>query len=209
MFRVEDLRDDVREPFIGMAVAAEFPCKCKVCVKGTQKLMEMGRELRTANRVHIVIKPFEKYERFQHAWYNESKLRWSALGAFVVSLNVNLGFVPDGKTPEEQWNSVKKFLEGKVFIWESVKPAEFVSKILDKPIPRNLPANLKDARDVWIPVRVVGEKELEKLGITEDLKTLRKKFLKEWKEELENIEESQIDIEDLQSGVDLKDIFEL
>ena len=209
MFRVEDLREEVREPFVGMAVIAEFPCKCRICEKGTQKLVEMGREPRTTKRVHIVIKPLEKYERHQHAWYNESKLIWSALGAFTVALNKLIGFTPKSKSPEEQWKEVKTFVEGKVFQWESVKPAEFVSKVLQKPIPKNLPANLKDAREVWIPVKIVSNKELEALGIVGDLKELHKKFAEEWKREIEEMTEEEVEelsVSGNEEEWDLKDI---
>jgi len=207
MFRVEDLREEVREPFVGMAVVADFPCKCRICEKGTQKLVEMGRELRTANRVHIVIKPLEKYSKHQHAWYNESKLIWSALGAFTIALNKLIGFTPKGKTAEEQWKEVKEFIEGKVFYWESVKPAEFVSKVLQKPIPKNLPSNLKDAREVWVPVKIVTPKELEALGIVGDLKELHKKFVEEWKKEIEGMTEEEV--EELSVGEEEWDLNEI
>lgn len=202
MFRTEDLREDVREPFVGMVVKAEYPCNCPICERGTQKLIEMGRELRTTSRIHIVIKPLEKYENFQHAWFNESKLIWSGLGAFTVALNAKLAFVPEGKTPEEQWKSVKKFLEGNIFLWESVNPVEFVSETLDKPVPKNLPTNLKDAREVWVPIKIVRPEEI---GIEQSTKELRKKFLKEWEEYLEGgVEEVEEE-----EGVDISDILGL
>lgn len=182
MFRAEDLSESVRERFVGIVVHAEFPCNCEICEKGTEKLREMGRDIRTFNRIHIAIKPLEKYDNFQHAWYNESKLLWSGIGAFTVALNKLLGFVPSGSTPEEQWKEVRKFLMCKVFEWDSVNPIDFIQKNTGKLPPKNLPEGLKTAREVWIPVRVVNERELEFFGITEDLKTLCKRAREEYEE---------------------------
>ena len=200
MFRVEDLREEVREPFIGLAVLAEFPCKCRICQKGTAKLLEMGRQPRTTDRVHIVIKPLEKYQKFQNAWYNRSNLIWSALGAFTIALNNLIGFKPKSDSVEEQWKEVKQFIEGKVFLWESVKPAEWVSKTLNKPIPRNIPPALKDAKEQWIPVKIVTKEELEQKGIIVNLEELRKKALEEWKEQLATMTEEEV--EEMTVGMD-------
>jgi len=193
MFRTEDLGISVREPFVGIVVEANYPCECEVCEKGTQRLIEMGRELRTTKRVHIVIKPLEKYDKFQHAWYNESKLVWSGIGAFTISLNEFIGFKPSGKTPEEQWVEVKKFIEGKVFEWVSVSPMEFVLNYLIgkakddserakiAAVAKRLPAGLKEARSTWIPKRLVNEKELQFFGITVPVSELHKKAIEEWR----------------------------
>ena len=182
MFRLEDLSESVREQFVGIVVKAEFPCNCEICEKGTKKLIEMGREPREADRVHIVIKPLEKYENYQHAWYNKSKLVWSGIGAFTVALNKLLGFVPSGSTPEEQWNSVRSFLMCKAFVWDSVNPIDFIVKKTGKIPPKNLPEGLKGARETWIPVKVVTDKELEiGFGIM-NIKEVCEKARKEYEE---------------------------
>jgi len=190
VFRVEDLSESVREKFVGVVVKAEFPCNCEICEKGTQRLIEMGREPRETERVHIVIKPIEKYENFQHAWYNRSKLIWSGIGAFTVALNKLLGFTPQGKTPEEQWNEVRNFLMCKAFVWDSVNPVDFIVKTLGKIPPKNLPEGLKGARETWVPVKIVSERELEFMGIM-DLKEFCEKARREYEEA--EVTESDVD----------------
>ncbi len=199
MFRFDELSESVREPFIGVVVRAEYPCECEICKRGYAKLEEMGREVRTLEKVHIVIKPLEKYEKLQHAWYGKSKLKFSALGAFTLALNNMVGFVPSARDEKRAWEEVKSFMEGKVFQWDSVKPAEFVLTELAKMYPEkeeklksvyvSLPDGIRNAREVWIPVRKIDEDELEKYGIT-DINSI----IEEAKKELE-YEEGGVDEE--------------
>ena len=197
MFREDQLSESVRENFIGAVVRAEFPCECEICRKGYQRLQEMGRDVRTLKKVHVVIKPLEKYDKLQHTWYGESKIKFSAMGAFTIALNRLLKFVPKSNDPTEQWLEVKAFLEGNVFEWASVKPAEWVLEMLTKIYPNeakkfkdifaSLPQGIREAREIWIPIRIVSKGELEQLGIT-DVNAI----IEEAKEELE-YEERGID----------------
>ncbi len=192
MFSLDGLKESVRENFIGMVVEANFPCNCEVCEKGTQRLIEMGREPRQADRIHLVIKPLTQYDNFQHAWYNKSKLIWSGIGAFVLALNKKIGFTPKGTT-EEQWKQVKKFLTGNVFEWESVEVVKFVNDNLPeekkaKGLPKSLPPALREAREIWIPIRHIKEDELEKLGVTDI-----REFYENAKKEYEKVDEADVD----------------
>ena len=193
MFNVDELGDSVRENFIGMVVEAEFPCNCRMCEEGTKRLIEMGREPRQTDRIHLVIKPLTQYDNFQHAWYNKSRIIWSGHGAFTLALNKKLGFVPKGST-EEQWKQVRRFLLGNVFEWESVDIVSFVNRNLpeekrEKRIPKSLPPALKGAKEVWVPIRHIKEDELESLGVI-DVKEFYENAKKEYKS---RVEEADVD----------------
>ena len=200
MFDISEYRDDVKEPFLGLVVELNYPCDCAACRKGEQKLKEQGRELRNLKRLHIVIKPVEKYENLQHAWYNESKIKWSAMGAFVYTLNMKLKFRPKSKEPEKQIEELKKFMEKNVFLWIPVQPAEYMSNELNREIPKNLPKNVLEARDVWIPTEKLSDKEIKKLGV--DIEQLYNEGLEEWNEKKNAEYESDYDNE-----VDISEIF--
>ena len=205
MFRLEDLSESIREPFVGIVVHAEFPCDCEVCQRGEQKLQEMGRETRGARRIHIAIKPLERYDKFQHTWYTESKLLWSGFGAFVLALN-KLGFVPTGNTPEEQWNSVKKYLLCNIFQWESINAVDYIIKNTGK-VPPKLPEGIKGAREIWIPVKKLSSKEVELAFGVVDRIELCNKAKKEY--EAEGVSEEYVD-ELMKSSTDrIKEILEV
>jgi len=202
LFREDELRISVREDFVGVVIRAEFPCKCEICRRGYQKLQEMKKETKIPEKVHIVIKPLTVYDKLQHAWYSGSSNIFSTHGAFTIALNRLLGFVPRSNDPEERWKEVKRFMEGKAFKWTSVKPAEWVLEMLVKKYPekekmlndiyKSLPQGLREAREIWIPVKVISKEELEQLGIT-DVNAI----IEEAKEELEyeerGIDEDTID----------------
>ena len=159
-FRKDELSESPRENFIGVVVYAEFPCECPICKRGEEQLKAQGRT--APKKIHLIIKPITTYDKLQHAWYPVSKIIWSNFGAFVIALNDVLGFVPEGKTVKEQWESVKKYLLGRAFEWTSMKSVEFVKQVTGKEIPSRLPEALLNARENWFPIH-----EFTKEGIKE------------------------------------------
>jgi len=197
MFRKEQLSESPRENFIGVIVWAEFPCECPICKKGMEKINGRGRELK---KVHIVIKPLHKYSRLQHAWYPESKTIWSALGGFVIALNDLLGFVPEGNSPEEQWKQVKQYLLGnRAFEFTSEVPVEFVSKVLQKEIPANIPENARKAREQWFPIHEYSEEDIQQMFNVsiEEVREQGKQELQELFTRLEQEEEQLREMEEM------------
>ena len=159
-FRKEELSESVKENFIGVVVYAEYPCECPICKKGNEKLKEYGRAKQ--DRVHLIIKPLDVYDKLQHAWYPESKIIWSNFGGFVAALNDVLGFIPSGTTKEEQWESIKEYLMGRAFEFTSMKSVDFVSQVTGKEVPSRLPDALKNARENWFPIHEYSKDEVEK-----------------------------------------------
>ena len=160
-FRKEELSETIRENFVGVVVYAEFPCNCPICRRGNEKLKAMGRG--EIPRIHLVIKPITVYDKLQHAWYPTSKIIWSNFGAFVIALNDLLGFVPEGQTPMEQWESIKEYLMSRAFEWTSKKSVDFVSQVTGKEIPAKLPETLINARENWFPIHEFSKDEVKNL----------------------------------------------
>ncbi len=195
MFEFDELRDSIREPFVGLVVSFVKNCDCEYCQRGLEALAEQNKEV-SGDRLHIVIKPLEKYEKFQHVWLYMAKTKWSAYGAFVAALNFNVGFKPKSRDPEKRFEEAKKFMEGNAFLWDSVVPAEFLEEITGQPVPKNAPSNFRESkRELWIPQKKMTPKELETLGIT-DLKTVFKAAVKEWKDYLKEIRSGNEEVED-------------
>lgn len=121
-----------KSPFVGKVVKSVYPCDCDICAKGKQKLQEMTGR-ETADKWHIEIQPLTEYQSVQHNWVS-GKTTGSSAYVFIVAIN-NLGI-----TLKDY-----KDLEGMTFEWEW--------KILNKE---------KKNTGIWIPVRHVTGKELEK-----------------------------------------------
>jgi len=191
-FRPQDLSKAVRPPFVGMVVYAEFPCDCVVCRQGKARLEQIGGRTRT-ERVHLIIKPLTQFTELQHAWYNISKIMWSAFGGFVIALS-ELGFTTDKEKPEEQWKDVQNFLLGKVFEWRSENPVKFVEELTGEQRPKRLPPALVEAKEQWFPVRVVPESEL----VGYDLKALFEEGKEQVKELFRRMEAGEIQVEEFE-----------
>ena len=156
-FKKTQLSEKTRENFIGVIVWAEYPCKCPVCQRGQKQL---GREV---TKVHLIIKPLNNYDNLQHAWY-AGKTIWSSFGGFVLALNDLLGFEPESESVEEQIKEVKEYLMGnRAFEFTSEQPAKFVSMVLSKEIPANLPEGAKKAREQWFPIHEYSPEEIKKM----------------------------------------------
>lgn len=159
-FKKENLSEKVRKNFVGIVVYAEYPCNCPICRRGNEKLKAFGRN--GQEKIHIVIKPLNEYDKLQHAWYPTSNMIWSNFGAFVVALNDLLGFVPEGNTDKEQWENIKEYLMSRAFEWTSMNSVQFVSQVTGKEIPAKLPSTLLKARENWFPMHEFSKEEVEK-----------------------------------------------
>ena len=160
-FRKDQLSESVRENFVGIVVYAEFPCDCVICKRGNEKLKDMGRG--EIPRVHLVLKPLEKYDKLQHAWYPTSKTMWSNFGGLVIALNDVLQFYPEGQTAKEQWESIKEYLMSRAFEFTSMKSVDFVSQVTRKEVPSRLPDTLLNARENWFPIHEYSKDEIKSM----------------------------------------------
>lgn len=194
-FRADELSDALRSNFIGVVVFAEFPCDCVICRKGKERLEQIGSRPRT-ERVHLIIKPITQYNELQHAWYNVSRVKWSAFGGFVLALD-KLGFTTDKETPSEQWKDVKNFLVGKAFEFTSENPVKFVEDLTGQKRPKRLPPALVEAKEQWFPIRVVSEDELKNYTI-DDLQTILEKGKAEVEDLFRRFETEEISIEEFE-----------
>jgi len=180
--RKDKLKKSIREPFEGVVVHVEYPCTCETCQRGTEALIQIGRTER--NRLHIAMKPISVYSVFQHTWFNYSELKWSAMGALTYALNDLCKFTPKSETIEGEMKELKKYMLGQAFKFESWTAIDFVKmrtiveevnegkardeveREIEKVVKR-LPPALKEAREVWLPVKKLMPQELEFYGITD------------------------------------------
>jgi len=195
VYKRDELRESVRESFMGMPIEVNYPCNCSLCQAGERALDELGGR-RGAPRLHIIIKPLNIYDKFQHAWFNRSKLEWSAMGAFVIALD-KMGFRFKGKTEEERLKELRELMIGYAFEWDSTRAIDYVKQIkteegedeeeLDRAIATLPPALAESKREIWIPMRRLKREELQFYGvtdITEYLKEARRKYQEQVVEEV-------------------------